>query len=295
MTDDARTLSPGAGSGWWRALPWTDATGRFSAVRLAVLALLCLPAAMVAWRYAAGALGPRPLNAAVHEIGNWALRLLLLSLAVRPARDLLRWRGVMALRRMIGVTVFVYAAIHILLYAADEAFDLGKVVVEIVLRVYLTIGSLATFILLMMAATSTDGMVRQLGGRGWQRLHRLVYAAAFLSVIHFFMQVKADVDEPWVMAGLFAWLIGWRLLAARARRGVTDGRLAALAVAAAAVTALGEAVYYGIKLGAPPLQVLAVNLTLDAGLRPAAVVLAIGAGVTVAALLRRRLAGGAGI
>ncbi|MGD8809638.1 MAG: ferric reductase-like transmembrane domain-containing protein [Gammaproteobacteria bacterium] len=265
---------------WQRAMPWTDAAGRFSVLKLAVLILLVAPAALVAVRFAAGDLGARPVNAAVHEIGNWSLRLILISLAVRPARVILQWPRVMQLRRMVGVAAFAYAAVHLLLYVVDENFDLLKVATEIVLRIYLTIGFAALLILTALAVTSTDGMVRRLGGRRWRRLHQLVYAAALLSVIHFFMQTKVDVDEPWVMAGLFAWLMAYRATAWLGK-GRGEGAAwvpAALAVGAGVCTAVGEAVYYVIKLGVSPGMVLAANLDFAGGPRPAWVV----AGIAIA-------------
>jgi methionine sulfoxide reductase heme-binding subunit len=272
-------------------MPWTDAAGRFSGLKLAVLILLCVPAAMVAWRYAGGTLGARPINAAVHEIGNWTLRLILISLAVRPARAILQWPRVMQLRRMIGVAAFAYAAVHLTLYAADEAFDLQKVAVEIVLRIYLTIGFAGLLILTALAITSTDGMTRRLGGRRWRRLHQLVYGAALLAVIHFFMQTKANVDEPWVMAGLFGWLMAYRVAAWRAtgRGGVPAWLSAALAVGAGVGTAMGEAVYYWMKHGVDPVRVLAAHLDFGAGARPAWIVAAICLAFVLAGLARKHL------
>jgi methionine sulfoxide reductase heme-binding subunit len=276
---------------WQRSMPWTDAAGRFSGLKLAVLILLCVPAAMVAWRYAGGTLGARPINAAVHEIGNWTLRLILISLAVRPARAILQWPRVMQLRRMVGVAAFAYAAVHLMLYAADEAFDFRKVAVEIVLRIYLTIGFAGLLILTALAITSTDGMTRRLGGRRWRRLHQLVYAAALLAVIHFFMQTKAAVDEPWVMAGLFGWLMAYRAAAWRAtgRGGVPDWLSGTLAVGAGVATAMGEAVYYWMKHGVEPVRVLAADLDFGAGARPAWIVAAICLAVVLAGLARKHL------
>jgi len=275
---------------WQRSMPWTDAAGRFSGLKLAVLILLCVPAAMVAWRYAGGTLGARPINAAVHEIGNWTLRLILISLAVRPGRAILQWPRVMQLRRMIGVAAFAYAVVHLTLYAADEAFDLQKVAVEIVLRIYLTIGFAGLLILTALAITSTDGMTRRLGGRRWRQLHQLVYAAALLAVIHFFMQTKAAVDEPWVMAGLFGWLMAYRVAAWRAGRGgVPDWLLVALAIGAGVATAMGEAVYYWMKHGADPVRVLMANLDFGVGARPAWIVAAICLAFVLVGLARRHV------
>lgn len=272
-------------------MPWLDPAGRFSPFKLAVFLLLFVPGILIAVDFAHGTLGPRPLNQALHQIGNWSLKLILLSLAVSPARRIFRWARVMQVRRMVGVAAFFYAAIHLVLYIADEAFDLRKVGLEILLRIYLTIGFAALLILTAMAVTSTDRMIRRLGGRRWHRLHQFVYLAALLSVVHFFMQVKAAVDEPWIMAGLFFWLMSWRLLD---WRGQAEGRIgrwspAFLAPAAALVTGLGEALYYHLKLGAPILQVLRANLELDLdlGMRPAQVVLAICLGIAAVSAVRQ--------
>ena len=99
------------------------------------------------------------------------------------------------------------------LYAADQAFDLAKIATEIAVRIYLTIGFAAVLGLAALAATSTDGMIRRLGARRWQRLHRLVYVIALLAVVHYCMQSKLDLWEPTIMAGIYAWLILYRVLA----------------------------------------------------------------------------------
>jgi sulfoxide reductase heme-binding subunit YedZ len=270
-------------------MPWFDPAGRLSPFKLAVFVLLFIPAVAVAFSYAHGELGPRPINQAVHEIGNWTLKLILISLAITPGRRLLRWPRLMQVRRMVGVAAFAYAAVHLALYVADEAFDLRKVAVEIVLRIYLAIGFVSLLILTAMVVTSTDGMVRRLGGRRWRRLHQLVYGAALLSVVHFFMQTKFNVSEPWVMAGLFAWLMAYRAVV---WRGVPQGRLAhgwpmLLALLAAAGTAVGESIFYWIKVGVDPTRVLAANLMFTPSIRPAWVVLAICLAFAMVGLVRQ--------
>jgi sulfoxide reductase heme-binding subunit YedZ len=177
---------------------------------------------------------------------------------------------------MIGVAACAYGLIHLSLYATDEAFDLAKVASEIVLRIYLTIGFTALLGLCTLAATSTDGMVRRLGARRWQKLHRIAYGIALLAVIHFCMQSKLFLWEPMVMAGIYAWLMGCRAIAWTSG---SKGRLplwsaAVMSAVAAIGTALGEAFYYWVSMGAPFLRVLMVNLTLDTGWRPAWAVLA---------------------
>jgi sulfoxide reductase heme-binding subunit YedZ len=268
--------------------PWLDRAGRFSPLKTTVLAALLLPGAWVALAYGMGALGPRPLNEVIHQTGLWAFRLLLISLAVSPARRVLEWPRLVLVRRMIGVAAFAYAASHLGAYAVDQAFDLGKVASEIALRFYLTIGFVALLGLSALAATSTDRMARRLGGRRWQMLHRLVYGIGVLAAVHYFLQTKAGLDEPLWMAGLFAWLMGYRLLArlSRAPGRLPIALLVALSAASAATVGLGEAGYYWVRMGVDPLRVLVTNLSLMLGVRPAMVVLLVGLAVSVAGALR---------
>ena len=268
-------------------MPWFDYSGRFSPLKCAVFVALFLPALWTGWLFWHGDFGAaRPVNEAIHEIGRWTIRLIFLSLAVTPLRALLAWPRLILVRRMIGVAAFAYVCLHLTLYVVDQAFDLGKVASEIVLRIYLEIGFTALLILAALAITSTDNMMRRLR-RNWTRLHRLVYVAAALAVVHNFMQAKADVDQPWVMAGLFIWLMGYRLL--EWRFGQTYrfklAAIAGLSLAAGALTAVGESVYYWIKVGVSPLRVLSAY-TAFVGWRPGWIVLAICAGVTAAAIVR---------
>src|SRR4051794_40138137 len=187
--------------------PWKDRNGRTSPLKLVVFAALFVPALWVAVAFASGWLGARPLNEAIHQLGLWTIRLIFLALAVTPLRHILQWSRLLVVRRMIGVAAFAYAIAHLGLYATDQAFDLAKIATEIALRIYLTIGFVAVLGLAALAATSTDGMIRRLGARRWQRLHRLVYAIALLAVVHYCMQSKLDLWEPTIMAGGFSWLV----------------------------------------------------------------------------------------
>jgi methionine sulfoxide reductase heme-binding subunit len=269
-------------------LPWNDYSGRLSPLKLAVFVALFVPAGWVAYAYGFGLLGARPLNEAIHQIGLWTIRLIFLALAVTPLRQILQWPRLILVRRMIGVAAFAYVLIHFSLYTASEAFDLEKVASEIVHRVYLTIGFAALLGLAALAATSTDGMVRRLGGRRWQLLHRLVYAIGVLAVIHFCFQAKLDKWQPTIMAGLLFWLLGYRLLLwGFGRRGhLALPWVAGLGLGAAVATALGEATYFGLAFHAPIMRVLATDFSLDTGVRPGAVVLAIGLGVAAIGAVR---------
>lgn len=271
--------------------PWRDRQGAFSPLKLVVLLALTTPALWVAWQAAQGSLGPRPIMEAIHQAGLWTVRILLLSLLVTPLRQLLRWPRVMLVRRMLGLGALAYAVLHLVLYAFDLQWDLPKVASEIALRFYLTIGFVALLGLAALGVTSTDGWVRRLGGRRWQRLHRIVYGIGVLALVHFALQSKIDVTEAMLMAGLFLWLMGYRLLAPKGGAPSLP-RLALLAGAAALGTALLEAGWYAVGTGVPPWPVLLANLDTSFGLRPALWVgiAGLGAGLLRAArLLRERL------
>lgn len=269
-------------------MPWQDRSGRFSPLKAVVLAALFAPGLVIGHDYARGLLGARPITAVIQASGLWAFRLLLLSLAITPLRQILRLPKLISLRRMIGVATFCYAALHLSMDAADKMFDLDVVLSEIVHRVYLAIGAMALLLLLALAATSTDAMVERLGGKRWQALQRSVYVIALLATLHFFLQSKIDQSEPAMMAGFLLWLMGYRALAWRGGTALATARstLLWLSVAAATVTALGEAAYFGLFTGVPAALVLEADLSFAAGPRPMWFVL--GAGLLIAAVAALR-------
>jgi len=269
--------------------PWRERNGSFSWFRSAILLAVCLPGIVTAVQYLAGFFPVRPITEIIHATGDWTIRLLMISLAVTPFRQSFRWARLITLRRMIGVAAFSYAVLHLVFYAADNMFDPGKVVSEIALRIYLTIGFAALLILGALALTSTDGMVKRLGGKAWQRLHRWVYAAGILACIHYFMQSKLNVSEPLVVAGLFLWMMGYRLVlwSTSSERAGSLSTLAGLGVIATLATGFGEAAYYHFRTHAPFLRVLEADLNFHAGIRPAWVVLGISMAIVLAAALRQ--------
>ncbi len=268
-------------------LPWTDGAGRFSAVKLAALMALLAPALLLVGDAVSANLGPRPWDAAVHRVGWWTVVYLMASLAVTPLRRTLRWNGLIAIRRMVGVTAFLAATLHLVLYAGDQRWDLLKVASEIALRVYLTIGLVALLGLAALAATSTDGMVRRIGARRWQALHRLAYPATALALVHFFLQTKADVTQPILFAGLFLWLMAYRLW--RWRVGDPGpAALLGLAVAVATLTAAGETIGMTLAHRVPPMVIAQAHFDIAIGVRPAWWVLAAGLAVAAAATARRQ-------
>jgi sulfoxide reductase heme-binding subunit YedZ len=267
---------------------WRDRRGRLSALRIAVLMLLVTPVGLALATMLSDGLGARPINDLIHRAGYWALVFVLLALAVTPLARIARFARVMDVRRMIGVGAFVYAATHILLFITDQMFDLIKVATEIAVRLYLTIGFTALVGLAVLAATSTDAMVRRLGPR-WQRLHQIVYVIALLALIHFFQQTKADVWLPTFVASLFGWLMGYRLLVrlSKSTREPSAWMLLTLAVAVSALTFAAEAIGIAIAYRVSPLLVLetAFDFELDM-IRPGWLVLGAGLCVVVLALVR---------
>jgi methionine sulfoxide reductase heme-binding subunit len=267
---------------------WRDRRGRLSVLRIATLALLLLPIALaIGAAFTEERFGARPLNDLIHRAGYWALMFVLLSLAITPLRRIGRFGQLIDVRRMIGVGAFCYAAAHISLYIADQMFDLTKVASEIVLRLYLTIGFIALTGLTALAVTSTDRMVRRLGGQRWQRLHQVVYVIALLALIHFFQQTKADIWVPTFFASLFGWLMFYRFLmwSRKTNDEPSAWTLLALTVVVSALTFVLESIGIGIAFSVSPLMVLQDAFDIDfetLDIRPGWLVL--GAGLCVVLL-----------
>jgi sulfoxide reductase heme-binding subunit YedZ len=268
---------------------WRDRRGHLSPLRMAALALLLFPLARVLVDAQAIIHGARPLNDLIHRAGFWALVFLGVTLAVTPFRRITRFGNLIDVRRMLGVGAFCYIATHLTLFAADQMFDLGKVVHEISHRWYLIIGGTAWLGLAVLAATSNDGMVRRLGGLRWRRLHQIVYGIALLALIHYFQQTKADVTVPIFAASLFLWLFAYRMVAWWQGAGqLSTLTLLAVSLAVSAVTLIGESVGIGIAFHVSPLLVLGMAFDFDAGIRPGWQVLAAGLVVVAIDFVRAR-------
>ena len=163
-------------------LPWNDRAGRFSVFKASVLVLVSLPALWLLYRAIFLGLGARPITEAIHRVGDWTVYLLLITLAVTPARRLFDLPKLILVRRILGLSALAYISTHFLLFILDSDFNLVFVIKEIVLRFYLTIGFVAFAGLIVLGATSTDGMIRRLGAPRWNRLHKLVYYIAPLAI-----------------------------------------------------------------------------------------------------------------
>jgi methionine sulfoxide reductase heme-binding subunit len=266
-----------------------ERSGRWSALKIVAFAAALLPASWIAYQAATGELGARPVTEAIHQAGDWALRFLLITLAITPAQRIFAYPRLVLARRTLGVASAGYALLHFSLYILDQHFDIFKVASEIVLRIYLTIGALGLAGLIALASTSTDAAISRLGSDRWHAIHRVVYVIAVLAVVHFFIQSKLNTYQPVLMAGFLIWLLAYRVLYRR-NGHVSPLHLVVLAIATAAVTAVGEAILYLLTSGVDARLVLLAHFDLDMEVRPAWWVLATGLAVAGAGFWRQKRA-----
>jgi methionine sulfoxide reductase heme-binding subunit len=208
-----------------------SATRRLRADQPLVFVLCAAPLVWLTLRafdLAGLSLGPNPVEALLHALGLWGLRLLLLTLCVRPAAVVLRRPRLMRLRRMVGLFAFTYVVLHFLTWLVlDRGLDWNGIVADIAKRPFVTVGFAALLLLVPLAVTSTDRWMRRLGRR-WHSLHKLVYVAALLGSLHFLWLVKADWREPALYIVAYLGLMGWRWRQRpRARAGATTTRAVA--------------------------------------------------------------------
>ena len=256
---------------------WRDPNDRISALRIVTLMCLFAPLSKAIYDSDAIRLDARPITELIHRTGDWALIFLLIALAVRPLSRILRFNRLLDVRRMIGVGAFAYAAAHFTLYTFDLNFDWREIASEIVHRNRLTLGFVALLGLTALTATSTDGMVRRLGSKHWQRLHQAIYLIGVLVLIHYFLRFKLIESTPTFATGLFGWLIGYRMLVwwRSTRSELPTWMLIALSVAIAGLTFIGDAIAIGIQANVSPLRVLQSAFDFDM-IRPGWLVLGVG-------------------
>lgn len=188
-----------------------------------VFAIALLPALLLAWNFADSfrlgvpaypfeSLGANPIEALEQRTGRWALIFLFITLGITPLRRLTGWNAAIRFRRMLGLFGFLYATLHVSAFIGiDMFFDWRDIVSEVIERPWITIGMASWLLLLPLALTSTKGWIRRLGGRRWNRLHRLIYVAAAGGTLHFYMAVKQDTSDPIFFAAILALLLGARL------------------------------------------------------------------------------------
>ena len=266
----SKRMPPAKAAGPMAWAPWTDKKGRFDRTRAITFGLLLLPIAALAIRATAGVLGARPLNAAIHSTGFWAVVCLVASLMVSPAKAIFNLPHIVVLRRMIGNAALAYALLHLLLYCADQNWHALTIVAEIAKRFYLTVGLVALIGLAVLGATSTDGAIRRMGAR-WKRLHKLAYGIAALTLFHFTLQTKADVSVPLLFVGVFIWLMVWRQMPVGRDRSI--GGLLVIGVAAAALTLVTEYLWYRFGTRIDPAKILLAETDVTFGFGPTDMVL----------------------
>lgn len=191
------------------------------------------PLAALGWWIATDDLTANPVSFITNHLGDWTFRILLAALAVTPLRTLTGWGWPATLRRVLGLFAFFYAVLHFSVWIlVDHLFTWPQMLEDIVKRPFITVGMLALLLMVPLAATSTAGMVKRLGGRRWKRLHRLVYAVGVLAALHFLWLAKVGRTEQYVYAALVVLLLGIRLV--EAGRRLWRRRRAALDVASSA-------------------------------------------------------------
>lgn len=191
-------------------------SAQHKAAKTGLFLLGCGPLLGLVWLGLTGGLGAEPIDATINYTGEWALRVLIVALAVSPLFRLTRVNWIMAQRRMIGLFAYFYVSLHMLSYVGlDQFFAWPLIGEDIVKRPFITLGMAAFVMLTALAVTSTRRAVRKMGAKRWQALHRLVYAAALAGGLHFLIGVKADVTEPLVYLAIIAALLLMRLVPLR--------------------------------------------------------------------------------
>ena len=181
-------------------------------IKVPVFVLCLVPLTRVVWRGLNHELGANPIEFITHTTGDWTLIFLVLTLSITPARKLLRRPELIRFRRMLGLFAFFYGFLHFSTWIGlDKFFDLAEMLHDVRKRPFITAGFTGFVLMIPLAATSTAGWIRRLGGRRWQMLHRLIYASAVAGVVHYYWLVKSDVRKPVFYGTIVALLLAYRL------------------------------------------------------------------------------------
>ena len=171
-----------------------------------------IPLCRLVWFGYSDQLGANPIELITRSLGTWTLVFLLITLSLTPLRKLSGWSWLVKLRRMAGLFTFFYALLHFITYIwLDQFFDLVEIFKDVIKRPFITIGFAAFILLTLLAITSTNAMMKKIGGKRWQMLHRLVYAIAVFAVIHYWWLVKKDITQPLIYAVILLILLGYRV------------------------------------------------------------------------------------
>jgi sulfoxide reductase heme-binding subunit YedZ len=267
--------------------PWHDRKHEFSWLKASAFALMFVPAIWLLYQLGTEQFGPVPLGGMTYWSGLWATALLLLALAVTPAVTIFRWRHLIIVRRMIGVTALAYTIAHIIIYFALRFWDFAHIAHEMATRLSLIVATVSTIGLIALGVTSLDAAVERMGAQGWNRLHSAIYVITGLALVHYLLSPGSFPDQ-FLTSGTFLWLMVWRVLNRR-RRGADAMALAILAVALCLFTALLESLWNWVYHGDDPLWVLGNNFSLVLGVSPAWQILALGLLIALAAASRQAL------
>jgi sulfoxide reductase heme-binding subunit YedZ len=267
--------------------PWQDRKREFSWLKAGTFALMCVPAIWMLHDLATGQFGPVPLGGLTYWSGVWATAILLLALAITPASTIFRWRRLIIVRRMIGVTALAYTIAHIVIYFALRFWDFAFIANEIVTRLSLIVALVSAFGLIALGATSVDTAVQWMGARGWQQLHNAVYVVAALALLHYLLSPGLFPDQ-FLLSGIFFWLMVWRVLDRRGQ-GTHAGTLALLAMASSFFTAVLEVGWIWAFRGYNLSEIFSIYFTPILGMPPAWTILALGLLIAVAALAQQAL------
>jgi sulfoxide reductase heme-binding subunit YedZ len=201
-------------------------------LKVGVFGACLMPLAVLAGQALTHTLGANPIDEITDQTGIWTLRMLLITLAVTPVRRLTGWNRLIQLRRMLGLFAFFYGSLHFLTYIwLDQSFVLEDIIADVMERPFITVGFASFTLLIPLAVTSTAAMIKRLGGKWWQRLHRLAYAIAIGGVVHYLWLVKADIQQPLLYGGILTILLVYRFWDMYGRRllaGITPLRKAAV-------------------------------------------------------------------
>lgn len=191
---------------------WNPSSRQLAFIKFHLFLVCLVPAAWLGYRFLIDDLGANPIEALIRGLGDWGLRFLVITLAVTPLRRLTGVHWVMRLRRMLGLFAFFYALMHLSGYLVlDQFFDWMEIGKDILKRPFITVGMLTFTLLLPLAATSNNAMIRRLGGKRWQELHSLVYVISIMAVLHYWWMVKADITQPVIYSLILSVLLGLRL------------------------------------------------------------------------------------
>jgi methionine sulfoxide reductase heme-binding subunit len=180
-------------------------------LKAGVFGACLIPLTILVWNALTSNLGANPIDEITDQTGRWTLRFLLITLAVTPLRRLSGWNRLIQLRRMLGLLAFFYASLHFLTYLwLDQFFVVEDILADVMERPFITVGFASFVLLIPLAATSTTAMIKRLGGKWWQRLHRLVYVTAIGGVVHYLWLVKADTQQPLIYGSILAALLAYR-------------------------------------------------------------------------------------